>query len=76
MMKQPAENANATPEEIAATLARAVPIVYDSPVITEEIVKLAYQYWKERECAEGSPEQDWLRAEKIVLNRLKATVTA
>src|SRR5688572_835767 len=49
MMKQPVENVNATPEEIEAALARAVPIVHDSPVITQEVAKLAYQYWTERE---------------------------
>jgi hypothetical protein len=42
-MKQPVENANATPEEIEATLARAVPIVHDLPVITQEVAKLAYE---------------------------------
>jgi hypothetical protein len=41
MMKQPIENANATPEEIEAALARVVPIVHDSPVITQEVAKLA-----------------------------------
>jgi hypothetical protein len=76
MMKQPAENANATPEEVEATRARAVPIFYDSPVIREEIAKLAYQYWKQREGIGGSPEEDWFRAEKIVRNRLKAALTA
>jgi Protein of unknown function (DUF2934) len=76
MMKQPAENANATPEEVEATRARAVPIFHDSPVITEEIAKLAYQYWKEREGIGGSPEEDWFRAEKVVRNRLKAVLTA
>jgi hypothetical protein len=30
----------------------------------EEIAKLAYGYWLERGGQHGSPEQDWLRAEK------------
>jgi hypothetical protein len=76
MMKQPAENANATPEEIEATLARAIPIFHDSPVMREEVAKLAYEYWKEGEGIGGSPEEDWYRAEKIVRNRLRAAVTA
>ena len=50
MMKQPAENANATPEEVEATLARTAPILHNSPVIMKEIAKLAYQYWREREA--------------------------
>jgi hypothetical protein len=64
-MKQPAENANATPEEVEATLARAVPIVHDCPVITQEVAKLAYENWQQREGTGGSPEEDWFRAEKI-----------
>ena len=76
MMKQPAENANATPEEVEATRARAVPILLTSPVITEEVAKLAYQHWTEREGISGSPEEDWFRAEKVVRNRLKAALTA
>ena len=76
MMKQPAENTNATPEEVGATLARAVPVFPDSQVIREEVVKLAYKYWLEREGVGGSPEEDWFRAEETVRNRLKATLTA
>jgi hypothetical protein len=30
----------------------------------EEIARLAEKYWAERGWPEGSPEQDWLRAEK------------
>jgi len=29
-----------------------------------QIAELAYSYWVERGCAHGSPEEDWLRAEK------------
>jgi len=29
----------------------------------EQIARLAYSYWQDRRRAEGSPEQDWLRAE-------------
>ncbi len=76
MMKQPAENPNATHEEIEAALARVEPIFHDSPAITEEVAKLAYQFWNEREGLGGSPETDWFRAEKIVRNRLKAGLTA
>jgi hypothetical protein len=37
------------------------------PLITpsrEEIARLAERYWAERGWPEGSPEQDWLRAEQ------------
>jgi hypothetical protein len=30
----------------------------------EEIARLAEKYWAERGWPEGSPEQDWLRAEQ------------
>ena len=30
----------------------------------EQIASLAYSYWKARGCQGGSPEQDWLRAER------------
>jgi Protein of unknown function (DUF2934) len=77
MMKQPSENANATPAEVEAARSRAEPIFHDSPVITEEVAKLAYQYWREREgVRDGSPEEDWFRAERVVRNRIKAVVTA
>jgi Protein of unknown function (DUF2934) len=29
----------------------------------EEVARLAYSYWQDRRRAEGSPEEDWLRAE-------------
>jgi hypothetical protein len=29
----------------------------------EQIARLAYSYWQNRGCSEGSPEQDWQRAE-------------
>ena len=76
MMKQPAENTNATLEEVEAALTRAAPISLDSPVIREEIAKLAYKYWLEREGVGGSSEEDWFQAEKTVRDRLTATITA
>lgn len=30
------------------------------------IERLAYAYWEERGCPEGSGEEDWLRAEKAL----------
>ena len=33
-------------------------------VVGEKIARLAHQYWMERGCPEGSPEEDWLRAEQ------------
>lgn len=39
----------------------------------ETIAALAYSFWVERGCAEGSPEQDWLRAENDLRRRAAAT---
>jgi hypothetical protein len=30
----------------------------------DQIASLAYQLWQERGCPEGSPDEDWLRAEQ------------
>jgi hypothetical protein len=36
---------------------------------SEQIARLAYSYWQARGCPEGSPEEDWLRAEADLLAR-------
>jgi len=37
--------------------------VSDSTPGPEQIARLAYSYWQARGCPEGSPEEDWFRAE-------------
>jgi hypothetical protein len=32
----------------------------------EEVELLAYLFWQQRGCPEGSPEEDWFRAEKTL----------
>jgi len=32
----------------------------------EEVKRLAHEYWCARGCPEGSPEEDWFRAEMTV----------
>jgi hypothetical protein len=32
-------------------------------ILHEQIAALAYALWQERGCPEGSPEEDWFRAE-------------
>lgn len=39
-----------------------------SAVQSEEIAQLAYSYWLARGCPDGSPDQDWLRAEEDLRN--------
>ena len=38
----------------------------------EDIVSLAYALWQQRGCPEGSPEEDWFRAEQELAARLGA----
>ena len=39
----------------------------------EEIARLAYSYYETRGAQDGSPEDDWFRAEREVLGRRKNT---
>lgn len=43
--------------------------------IQERIALLAYSYWEARGRQGGSPEDDWLRAEREVLSSLKDTAS-
>jgi hypothetical protein len=77
MMKQPAENTNALPEEEAEARQSASRIYMDSPAVKEEIAMRAHYYWQERRAPGGAPEQeDWERAKSFVRNRIKASQTA
>lgn len=42
----------------------------------EEISLLAYYYWQDRGCPEGSPEEDWLRAERTLRETSASTQNA
>ena len=35
----------------------------------QEVARLAYSYWEARGCQGGSPEEDWLRAERELRGR-------
>jgi len=37
--------------------------------IDNQIEQLAYQFWEERGCPEGSPDEDWYRAKRILLQQ-------
>jgi hypothetical protein len=43
---------------------------------TSDIAMLAYQLWEERGRPEGSPEQDWLEAERQLKQQASASATA
>ena len=42
----------------------------------DEIARLAYSYWEARGYQDGSPEEDWLRAEQELLGSLTGAVRA
>ena len=42
----------------------------------EAVARLAYSYWEARGFIGGSPEEDWLRAEREVRETLAASATA
>jgi len=56
------------PAEITATKAETT--VTHSVVSSEAIAKLAYSYWEARGYEGGSPEEDWLHAERELLGSL------
>jgi len=41
----------------------------------EAIARLAYFYWEKRGCPNDSPDEDWLRAETELRNRLAAAAS-
>ena len=57
------------------TMATVTPIIQcqatngSAPDRQEQLAVLAYEYWMERGCPAGSPEVDWLRAEREIQNR-------
>ena len=45
--------------------------VHDSSAFHEEIARLAYSYWEARQSPQGSPEEDWSRAERELRARTR-----
>jgi hypothetical protein len=71
MMKQPAENTNATSDEAQEAAARVAPL--PAAPDEDEIAKVARELWQARQGGGGSPEEDWFRASEIVRQRRAAT---
>lgn len=62
------------PKAAAATHKRATKLPADKiaaapvrAISREQIEKLAYSYWQARNFSGGSPEEDWLHAERTLL---------
>ena len=63
MTTKSVEAANGTAKRRKPAAKKQTPASRPAPT-REEIVRLAEKYWAERGWPEGSPEQDWLRAEQ------------
>ena len=61
------------PAEVSDSLATLAPPELQPS--QEDIAALAFSYWEERGCQGGSPEEDWLRAERHLRSRT-STATA
>ena len=46
------------------------------PENQQEIISLAYEFWQARGCPDGTPEDDWFRAEEELKNRTRPVLTA
>jgi hypothetical protein len=47
-------------------------VVTAPPPEHKKIARLAYAYWQGRGCPDGSPEEDWFRAEEELRRRQSA----
>ncbi len=66
-----ASTSNASYETESAPVAQTGLSEKNKPAVThEQIARLAYSYWAARGYAPGSPEQDWLRAERELKAKL------
>ncbi|HWR50971.1 MAG TPA: DUF2934 domain-containing protein [Bryobacteraceae bacterium] len=50
--------------ELSETFGAATPAAFNTVSERTEIERLAYSYWEARGGQDGSPEEDWLRAEQ------------
>jgi len=55
-------------EAVAPALEEAIASEAESRIVsTNDVAALAYQLWQDRGCPMGSPEEDWYRAEEMLL---------
>jgi Protein of unknown function (DUF2934) len=64
MPTKSADAPNGTAKRRKPAAKKETPAVTAPAPTREEIARLAEKFWAERGWPEGSPEQDWLRAEK------------
>ena len=51
----------------AATAPAELTEMEKADATSEDISRLAYSLWEQRGCPEGSPEDDWIRAEQMLV---------
>ena len=52
------------PKAAAPAPVAAIQTVEAEAAFSDQVARLAYQYWEQRGCPEGSPHEDWYRAEQ------------
>ena len=57
------------PDSNAESLDDSAPTNVSEPVDQQEIAELAYELWHARGCPDGSPDEDWFRAEQELGSR-------
>jgi hypothetical protein len=62
MSKQSTQVSSGRPSAVTAER-RSAGAVAGTVCNHERVRELAYSYWQERGCPNGSPEEDWFRAE-------------
>jgi len=67
----PARHKPATPRRPRRSAAEPAAPVSAAPA-SEQIAHLAYSYWEARGYQDGSPEEDWLRAEQELCGQASA----
>jgi hypothetical protein len=68
--KRTAHARSVKPAETPSLAETAAPVA--AAPSQDEIANLAYLYWEARGCQGGSPEEDWLRAERELIARVIA----
>ncbi|HLH06522.1 MAG TPA: DUF2934 domain-containing protein [Terriglobales bacterium] len=65
----PQANNVTKPESKTGVPADSVRPHFNEALSRPEIAALAYQLWQSRGCPDGSPEEDWFRAEQELQSR-------
>lgn len=75
-VKRRAQRSKHTEADGRVSTVSAAIVQQEMAVDREAVARLAYSYWEARGFIGGSPEEDWLRAEREVRESLAASATA